>query len=339
MSTGAPTPGKQPLHVIAVEEHFLTAALRDAVLALEPELRDDVVAALDDDVSARLSDLGDARIAEMDRAGVDVQVLSLVAPGVQSLDAATAVPLARASNDLLAQTVRSFPDRFQALAAVATPDPRAAAAELRRCVLDLGFAGAMLHGRTRTQNLDHPALRPVLREAAELGVPLHLHPQIPVRAVRAQYYDGFDPAVGLALATGGWGWHVETGVQALRLILSGVFDEHPTLQVVLGHWGELLASFIRRVDSVPALARGLEHPVAEYLRRNVYLAPSGILEPTYLRDAIEVVGVDRVLFSTDHPFVPVPDGGARRFLQEAPLSQDDREKIAHGNWERLTGVR
>ena len=327
------------MKIIALEEHFMTPDVRAALLALPPGQRDDQMDRQDPALLARLEDLSEGRLRQMDRVGVDVQVLSLSTPGVQSLEPAQAVTLARASNDLLAEAIRAHPDRFQGFATLPTPDPEAAACELERCVRELGFRGAMLNGRTRAQNMDDQAQWPIYAAAARLRAPLYIHPQVPVQAVKEAYYSGFDDPLSFTLASSGWGWHLETGVQALRLILSGVFDAHPDLQIILGHWGEMLTFYLKRVDSLSRVAGHLKLPVAEYVRRHVSVTPSGIFEPDYLRNSIETLGVERVLFSVDDPFIPVPDGGARRFLDEAPLAAEDREKIAHGNWERLTGER
>ena len=197
----------------------------------------------------------------MDDAGVDVHVLSLTTPGTQNLEPDQAVALQKESNDLLAETVRAHPDRLQGLATLATPAPAQAARELERAVTTLGLDGAMLFGRTRDLNLEHPSFWPIFEAAADLNAPLYLHPQSPPPAVRTAYYDGFGAEVDAAFATHGVGWHYETGVQILRLILAGVFDRFPELQMTTGHWGELILFFLDRIDQLAEAAKPAAAPV------------------------------------------------------------------------------
>ena len=322
------------MRIVALEEHFSTREVRDAWSRLTPSRRDGSLTLMSDgEAGVRLDDLSEARIARMDAAGVDVSVLSLTTPGVQNLEAPEAVSLARRTNDLLAEAVGQRPDRFEGFATLPTQNPEAAARELERAVTVLGFRGAMLHGRTRERNLDHPDFLPILEAAAALRVPLYIHPQIPQPAVRTALYAGFGDELDLHLATGGLGWHVEAGIQALRLILAGTFDRFPGLQVILGHWGEVVLFYLERVDVLSKVARHLRRPVADYARSNLHVTPGGILSPRYLSWALDVMGADRILFATDDPYVP--EGGARRFLEEANLSPNDRTRIAHGNWDRL----
>lgn len=324
------------MKIVAIEEHFGTAEIRDAWSRLGSPDRDDSQALFaGGDVEARLEDLSDARIRHMDECGVDVQVLSLTTPGVQNLDPADAVSLARRANDLVAATVHRRPDRFGGFATLPTPSPAEAARELERAVSQLGLAGAMLCGRTRERGADHPDFLPIYEAAAALRVPLYMHPQIPQQAVRTVYYSGLGEELDLHFATGGLGWHFEAGIQVLRLILSGVFDRFPDLQIISGHWGEVVLFYLERIDLLSKAASHLDLPVAEYFRRNVHVTPSGIFSHRYLSWAVDVLGADRVLFSTDYPYQFAGNRGARRFLDEAPLSEADKVKIAYGNWERL----
>lgn len=158
-------------------------------------------------------------------------------PGTQQFPAAIAVPLARDANDFLADAVQRRPDRFAAFATLPVGAPEAAAKELQRCVTEMKFVGAMLFPRSGADYLDHSRFRPVFEAAAALNVPLYIHPGIPLPAVRDACYGGFSTATNLMLSTGGWGWHAEAGLAALRLILAGTFDRHPGLQLILGHMG------------------------------------------------------------------------------------------------------
>lgn len=328
------------MRIIGLEEHFVTDDVLGAWRALDPRWQDLALKpSTEGDRARRLAELDGRRFAAMEETGLDVQVLSLSTPGVQNLDRAEAVALQTASNDLLADTVRAHPGRLQGLAILATPAPAEAARELERAVTKLGLNGAMLFGRTREHNLDHAGFWPIFEAAEALNAPLYLHPQSPPPAVRAAYYRGFGDPADAALATFGIGWHYETGVQLLRLILSGVFDRFPALQVITGHWGEVMLFYLERIEKMPAVSK-LARPLADYFRSNVFLTPSGIFSQRYLRWVTEIAGAERVLFATDYPFEFAPHGGARRFLQDADLSGADREKIASGNWDRLcAGIR
>jgi predicted TIM-barrel fold metal-dependent hydrolase len=245
------------------------------------------------------------------------------------------VTLAQQTNDLVAATVAKYPTRFQGFATLPTASPEHVAAELERSVTQLGLKGAMLCGRTRDKNLDHADFRPMFKTAAALGVPLFIHPQIPQRAVRDVYYSGFGDPVDTAFAAFGLGWHYEAGIQFVRLVLAGVFDEYPTLQIVLGHWGEVVLFYLERMNSLGQIAK-LQRPIAEYFQQNLYVTPSGMWSQAYLQRSLEIVGPERILFSTDYPYQYKPGKPGRSFLQEAALSAEQKELFAHGNWERLT---
>ncbi|OBF03424.1 hypothetical protein A5730_21515 [Mycobacterium sp. ACS4054] len=342
-----PDNGFQVSRVIAVEEHAWTAGLRETLVECGG---DDTVTWLSnpEDTSRRLLDVGEERLARMDAAGVNVQVLSITTPGTQPLPPAVAVPLARDANDFLAEAVRRRPDRFAAFATLPTPDPDAAADELRRCILELRFVGAMVFPRTGPDLLDHAAFRPVFEAAAELGVPVYIHPGIPPAAVRETSYGGFGFATNLMLATGGWGWHAEAGLAALRLILAGTFDRHPDLQIILGHWGEMLVSFADRADALSITDTGLDRRVLDYITNNVYVTAGGVFSHRMLRQTLDVLGPDRLMFAQDDPYSAALGGGgpdlagatagyrdARAFINGAPLSAEDKSKLAHLNAERL----
>lgn len=323
------------MKVIAIEEHFLTKEVR-AAWAASPDA-DGAAASLHlGELEERLDDLGEIRLKLMDESGVDVQVLSLTTPGLHNLDASESVSLARRTNDLIASTVARHPERFEGFAALPTASPMEAARELERCVRELGMKGALLCGRTREKNLDHPDFLPILEAAAKLRVPLFIHPQIPQKAVRDVYYSGFGETVDRAFATFALGWHYEAGIQFLRLILAGAFDRFPDLQVVLGHWGEVVLFYLERLK-VLARVTALERPVEACMRENLYVTASGMFSESYLKRAVEIVGMERILFSTDYPYQYRPGRTARGFLEKVEMSEGDREMFASGNWRRLMG--
>ncbi len=318
------------MRVITLEEHFWTGAIRDANRHAMPRAQAGAA-------PEKLSDLGGHRLADMDAGGIDVQVLSVTAPATQELDPATAVALARDANDQLAEAISAHPDRFAGFATLPTPDPAAAAGELARTVTSLGFKGALINGHTGGRFLDDQAYWPIFERAEALGVPVYLHPTYPTAEVMRAYYAGFETPVSLALATAGWGWHAETGLHVLRLILGGVFDRFPSLQVIIGHMGENIPFSLARADErLSPVATGLKRRVGDYFRENFYITTSGYFTDPPLLCALMVLGADRIMFSVDYPFSDNLRG--RTFLDHAPISEADREKIAHGNAERLLGL-
>ena len=325
------------MRIVGLEEHFVVPELLDAWSHLPDLDRAPIAGFGNDPLAQRLRDVGDRRLADMDDQGVDVQVLSLNTPGVQNLPPQTAVPVAREANDALAGIVRGHPDRFQGFAAIPTPDPDAAPAELERAVTRLGLRGAMLNGRTGTLNADAPQYDDLYATAQRLGAPLYLHPQTPVPPVQSAYYTGFGTQVDLAFANFGLGSHYKTGVQLLRLILAGVFDRYPQLQVIVGHWGEVVLFFLERTARMQAAGLGLDRPLQDYFRQNIWVTGSGVLSQRYLRWTAEVVGVERILYSTDYPFIDTSGGQARAFLDDAPLNDDQKTGVASRQWEQLTG--
>jgi len=309
--------------VIALEEHYYDAELAatfDGPEGRAPETR------------RRLFDLDELRLAEMDAAGIDVQVLSHGAPSVQRLDAETAVWMAKGANDRLAEAIKLHPDRFAGFAALPTPDPEAAAAELDRAVTTLGFKGAMVHGLTNGHFLDGRRFWPIFERAQALDVPLYLHPAVPHRAVVETYYRDYLSDFP-ALLTAAWGFGVETATQAIRMVLSGAFETYPGLKIILGHMGEGLPFLLWRLDH--ALSRPGNRPISfrEQFSQHVWITTSGNFSTPALICSMLELGVDRILFSVDYPFVQNPPG--TRWLQELQLSAEDKAKIAGGNARRL----
>ncbi len=313
------------MRVIALEEHFTAPGLPTHGPGRKPE------------IVARLTDLGEDRLADMDAAGIDVQVLSPSSPGAHLMGPDEAVATCRATNDLLARTVAERPDRFAGFALLPMPAPEAAAEELDRCVTQLGFKGAMIHGHVQGRFLDADEFSPVLACAESLGVPIYLHPTPPTPAVFDAYFGGLPDQVAGVLAGAAWGWHAETGLHSLRLVVNGVFDRFPGLKIVIGHMGENIPFSLARADSVlsPA-ATHLKRRVAEYFHENFWITTSAYFTLPPFQCALSVFGIDRLLFSVDYPFAQNADG--RRFLDAVPLSPADREKLAHGNAEALLGL-
>jgi predicted TIM-barrel fold metal-dependent hydrolase len=316
------TPEGKPV-VIALEEHYYDrelVATFDGPEGRAPETR------------RRLDDLGDLRIKEMDEAGIDVQVISHGAPSTQRLDAETAVRLARNVNDRLAQAIAAYPDRFVAFAALPTPDPKAAADELERTVTQLGFKGAMVHGLTNGVFFDDKRFWPIFERAQALDVPLYVHPAVPHSAVVEVYYQDY-LADFPTLRTAAWGFTVETATQGIRLVLSGVFDAYPDVKIILGHMGEGLPFLLWRIDH--ALSRPGNRSVSfrEQFSQHFYITTSGNFSTPALLCSMMELGVDRILFSVDWPFVPNIPG--TKWMNELQLSAEDKTKILSGNAKRL----
>lgn len=287
----------------------------------------------------RMSDWGAARLADMDATGIDVQVLSMPTWIVHDMDddAERALQLARQTNDAIAEATEAHPDRYSAFATLPTSQPEAAADELERTVSTLGFRGALIPGHVRGRFLDDRFFWPIFERAEALDVPIYVHPRNPPDAVMQAYYSGFESSVNTALAWAGWGWHCETGLHALRLILGGVFDRFSSLQIIIGHMGENIPFALDRSDwFLSGTATHLKRRVAEYFQDNFYITTSGVFSVPPLLCAIAAIGVDRILFAVDYPFAD--NAEATRFVEAAPISPADREKIAHGNAERLLRI-
>jgi uncharacterized protein len=323
------------MRTITVEEHFATPRFLDGP---GREVKDEAQAGgRFAKIIDQLCDLGDGRVALMDAAGIDVQVLSLTAPGLEQAETAEAIAAAREANDYLAAALRKHPARFAGLAALAVGDPDKAAQELERRVRQDGFKGAVVNGHNRGRYLDDKFFWPILERAEALNVPIYLHPTRPPPAViEASYSGSFSPFITHMLAGPGWGWHIETAIHLIRIILGGAFDRYPKLQFAIGHLGEGLMSMFPRFDIMTPAMTKLQRPVTSYLRQNVHYSFSGFNYPAAFLDLLLEVGVERIMFSADHPYQSMT--AARAFLEQIPVSAADRERIAHGNAENLFGL-
>ena len=283
----------------------------------------------------KLADVGAGRLAEMDAAGIAVQVLSVAGAGADLLPPGDGLALAREINDHLAATVAAHPDRYAAFAHLPTAQPGDAADELERCVTQLGFRGGMVNGTTGGLFLDDPIFEPLLARFERLAVPLYIHPAPPPPAVRETYYGRLPGYSSLLLSMAGWGWHSETAIHILRMVLAGAFDRHPALQVIVGHMGEGLPAMLARCDQVFAdEARDrLSRSISRTITDQVWVTTSGFFAMAPMAALLMTFGADRVMFSVDYPFSPNANG--RRFLDGLALSYADIVKIAHGNADRL----
>ena len=284
----------------------------------------------------RMEDLGEARLKSMDEAGIDIQVLSHAQPGTQKMDPESAVRLARETNDRLHRAIQANPDRFAAFGLLPTPDPKGAADELERMVTKLGFKGGMVHGLTNGRFLDEKQFWPIFERAEALDVPIYLHPGNPAKAVVDAYYADY-VADYTHISAAAWGFGVEMGTQAVRLILSRVFETHPKLKFILGHLGEGLPFLLWRIDY--SFSRPGNKPGLEFRRRfceNFYVTTSGFFSDPALLCTVMEMGVDRILFSVDYPFVPNEPGP--KWMEHVPLCAEDKAKILGGNAAKLLNL-
>ncbi|MEV1170450.1 amidohydrolase family protein [Nonomuraea sp. NPDC049784] len=292
-----------------------------------------------DEVQRRLQEV-DQRVEDMDRNGIGISILSLTQPGIEGItDSRKAVDMARRMNDHAAENlVARHPERLRAFAALPLQDPEKAAEELERAVRDLGFVGALVNGYSNigdensAQYLDEPQVEPFWARVEQLGVPVYLHPRIPLPD-QQRIYQGYEGLLGSA-----WGFGVETATHALRLILSGLFDRHPGVNVILGHLGEALPFTLPRVEHRLRHQRRETHgvhekPPTEYLRNNFYLTTSGVFRTQTLLDTLLEVGADRVLFSVDYPYESMDE--LSPWFDQCPISENDRVKIGRSNSEKL----
>lgn len=337
---------KKKIRRIATEEAFsipeVAAALRD--VARSPSHSADMVLvkriydAPPGDKSpmgvmkSRLIDLEDERLRDMDENGVDVQILSLTAPGVQMFDADTATELAALANDRLAEVIQRHPGRFAGLAAFAPQSPKRAVKEMERAINKLKLHGFILNSHTNSEYLDNPKYWPFLEAAEALDGCIYIHPRAASDGLAAPFRDyGLDSAQ--------WGYGVEVSTHAVRMIVSGLFDRFPKLKICIGHMGEAVHFWFWRLDymnknaQIRGSAPKLKLAPSEYFKRNFVITTSGVESPLALDYSIKALGIDNVMWAIDYPYQPSPP--AVKFMDAAPVADAEREKLYHGNAERI----
>jgi uncharacterized protein len=326
-----------PMRVVTLEEHFSVPALasridKDAMSRrgyrprkLKPNAPNPL---------ALLPEIGEQRLKSMDDAGITMQVLSSSGPGPDIVPGPDGIAMAREMNDHLAKVIAGHPDRFAGFATLPTQSPDACAPELARAVKDLGFVGAMVYGTTEGRFLDHPSYDGLLAAAVELDVPIYIHPHIPPEPVRKAYFSDLPEGAGRVLETAGWGWHSETAVHVLRMVVAGTLDRHPRLKLIIGHMGEMLPMMMDRADTVFAADTDhLKRPISRTILDQVWITNSGIFnEPPFLA-ALLTFGIDRIMFSVDYPYSANALG--RDFLDRISLAPADMAKLTHGNADAL----
>jgi uncharacterized protein len=325
------------MRVVALEEHF-------SVPSLSQRIAKDVIARRGfrprklspgaPNPMELLPEIADVRLKSMDDAGVTVQVLSSAGPGADLVPGPDGVAMAREVNDHLAAAIARHPDRFAGFANLPLQSPDALPAELKRAVKDLGFVGAMVNGTTEGRFLDHPSYDGLLAAAVELDVPIYIHPHIPPESVRQAYFSELPEGAGRVLETAGWGWHSETAVHLLRMVVAGTLDRHPKLKIIIGHMGEMLPMMMARADQV--FQHDIEHlkrPITQAIHDQVWITTSGIFDQPPFIAALQTFGIDRIMFSIDYPFAP--NAAGRKFLNNVELAPSDKVKLSHGNADAL----
>ena len=311
--------------VIAIEEHYYDDNVTKHFQGVDGKIGGMV--------RENLEEVGEGRIKSMDKAGIDVQVLSHGAPSTQKLDAKMAVPVAKAANDKLYEICQANPNRLAGFAALPTADPNASADELERAVNKLGFKGAMIHGLTGGELfIDDPQFWPIFERAEALDVPIYLHPAIPhPKVVEIYLQDYVQKFPGFQNA--GWGFTMETATAGIRMVLSGVFEKYQNLKIILGHLGETLPFLMWRIDMV--LNRPGNDGIAfrDIFTSHFHITTSGFFSDPALLLCIQEMGIDRILFAVDYPFVPNEPGP--KWMERIMLNNEDKAKILHGNVERL----
>lgn len=322
------------LRRIAVEETFSIPEIIDAIeklLAIHPEKDLGTAKALKfvpgiNTIKERLIDLDDHRIKEMDKAGVDVALLSLWSPGVQLFDKQQAIELAELANDRLTEAIKRHPNRYGGLITIAPQDPQKAAQEIERGITRLHLNGVLINSHTNGEFLDNKKFWPVFEAAVAHKVPIYLHPRTPPESMYKAFADyTMDGAM--------WGFALESSTHVLRMILGGVFDEFPELKIVLGHMGEGIPYWLSRIDTISSRDRKTKRAPSEYFLDNFSITTSGMSWDPVLEFNLKVLGPERIMFAVDYPYVSYD--ASVRWMDKAPISQVHREMIYHKNAERI----
>jgi len=283
-----------------------------------------------------LLDVEDRRLKQMDELGIDMHLLSLTAPGVQMFDADTACELAALANDRLAEIIARHPTRFAGLASFAPQSPRRAAREIERAIGTKKLNGLIVNSHTNNEYLDDPKYWPILEAAEANDACLYIHPRAPSDGLKGPLQEyGMDSAM--------WGYGVEVGTHVVRMMAAGVFDRFPKLKICIGHMGEAVHFWLWRVTFMSDRAQKAGRApktrltIDEYFRRNFVITTSGVEDPLALEFSIKKLGIDSVMWAIDYPYQPMAP--ALAFMENAPVSDEHRAKLYHGNAERIFHIK
>jgi predicted TIM-barrel fold metal-dependent hydrolase len=281
-------------------------------------------------VEPKLRDLGEGRIKLMDDAGVDYAVLSVTSPGAEQFEIEVGKKVARESNDILAEVMKKYPDRFGGFASLAPKDPEWSAQELERCVKELGFCGWNTHSNYGDSFIDEERYWPLLAKAQELDVPIYLHPAVPMIPELRSF--------GMVLGGPTFGFGVEVMYAFMRMIVRGVFDELPNLKIIMGHYGEAMPFLVDRVDRAymqkhsvpnPEIGAGSKEWASHYVKKNLWVTTSGNYLPAAFVCTRDGLGMDRILLGTDFPYEDMSD--CMGFLKSLPLTEEEKTALYEGN--------
>lgn len=289
-------------------------------------------------VKGTLTDVENERLPYMDKTGITMQVLSYINPMGNDIPNDKKTELCIKGNNFLKEKINQHPDRFSTFAYLPLWDVDVAVKELERCVKDLGFVGALVTGKFDGHFLDEKQFIPFFEKAAELDVPIYFHPSMPVKEIQDYYYTSHDGSwskeVSNEFASAGFGWHLDIGIQVVRMILSGIFDKFPNLKIITGHWGEGIPMMLDRMDyMISKETTGLKKNISEYYKENIYVTPSGIISESNLKAITEYMGADHIIWAVDYPYIK--PNNITDFLMNSSLSDEEKELISHKNAEKL----
>jgi len=321
---------KPNVRKIALEEHFNSPSCAEYLKSVDDLFDQEILA----NISDLLVEFDEKRIEKMDVAGIKIAVLSQTSPGIQQEpDAHKATLAAKLTNDFLASNIKRHPERFRGFACIALQEPNSAAAELERCINELGFVGVLLNGHTRGHYLDEPAYDIFWKTLVKLDVPLYLHP--------TNTFDQPDMFKGCPGLDGAfWSWTCETASHALRLVLNGTFERYPSARVILGHMGETLPFELWRFDSRSAVRprnQQLLKKPSEIIKQNILITTAGVCSDAALLCSLAEIGEDSVMFSTDYPYEDVQIAG--NWINSAPLTDEVRRKVCWDNASRILKIK
>jgi uncharacterized protein len=333
------------MKIITIEEHFAIKEVTEiSGKNLSKTISKDESSGKSDDESnpsrEELEDIAELRIQYMDESGIDMQVISYGSNNPQELSREASLELVIKANDVLAASIKKNPTRLAGLASLPVVSPKDAVNELERAVKGLGMKGAEITGMGyQGVTFDDSFFLPIFEKAAELNVPVYMHPSVINKNIADYYYKSaqWPDSVNEILSTSGYGWHIDSGILIIRMILSGIFDRIPNLSLISGHWGEFVPYYLERLDEKfkPSVTN-LEQHFSEYYLKHIYITPGGMFSIPQLNFALDQMGVDHILYSGDYPYAK--DTKTREFLENAPISDESKEKIGHINAEKLLGL-
>ncbi|MFD1393796.1 amidohydrolase family protein [Lacticaseibacillus jixianensis] len=323
------------MKLITVEEHYDTdqnieAFNQHSAVANNNPFQDQLRPALVDFAT---------KVTYMDQHGIDMQVISDAGNSPQVLPDQYAASGAHAQNETLAENISHYPDRFAGLATLPANTPERAAEELTYAVTKLGMKGGIISGSVNGQFLDDPRFEPIFAAADQLKTTLYLHPGVITDEQKAVLYDSkaYSQMGATMMAGAMWGWHMEQGIQIMRLITAGILEKYPHVKIASGHWGEFVPMFLERIDGFSRLVSTLPLKFSDYYKRQVYISPSGMFTAPQMQLALTEMGADHIMWSEDYPYVQAKDQ-VRQFLAQADLTAAQREAIAHGTAETVFGL-